>query len=385
MLGELGVSKRLRLLLEGESLFNDGTAVVVFTAVAALAGATAHGTEHVDALWIARLFFWEVGVGFVIGLAIGVAHYWLTSRVDDHLIEITLTTIAAFGSYLVAHSLHASGVIAVVTAGLMAGNFGHRLGMSPSTRVSLITFWEYVTFVANSLVFLLIGLEIDLARLWDHALVIVIAFGATLLGRGVTLGIAIPLISKTREKLPKKWAPLIWWGGLHGALSMVLAMSLPADYVHRGLIIDLAFGTVLLSILGQGLTLGALVKLLKLVPSHKDRRRHGELIARLQIAAAARAEVREHRERHQMTATVADRLESELSDTIATHEKDLLQLRSSSSHLEDEELHAAREHLIDIKQDALAECFASGVIDEEAMQTLVGELDARLNKLEEGD
>lgn len=383
MLGDLGVSKRLRTLLEGESLFNDGTAVVVFGAVAALAGAVHHGGEHVGAAWIARLFLWEVGIGFVIGLSIGIAHFWLTSRIDDHLIEITLTTVAAFGSYLVAHSLHASGVIAVVTAGLMAGNYGKRHGMSPSTRVSLISFWEYVTFVANSLVFLLIGLEIDLERLWDHAWIILLAWGATILGRAVTIALAVPLLRRTRERLPSKWTFVIWWGGLHGALSMVLAMSLPTDYVHRGLLIDLTFGTVLLSILVQGLTIGPLVRRLKLSRSNADHRLFAQLTARFQAAGAALREVRDQRASHQLSNKVAEDLENDLEDRLIDLENERDKLRRQSKDIEDEERRQTREHLIIVKKDALHECYAGGLIDEEVMRELVGELDFELNELEE--
>jgi len=383
MLGELGVSKRLRTLLEGESLFNDGTAVVVFGAVAAMAGAVHHGGHDIGAAWVARLFFWEVGVGLAIGLALGVAHYWVTSKIDDPLIEITLTTIAAFGSYLLAHAAHASGVIAVVTAGLMAGNFGHRLGMSPSTRVRLVSFWEYVTFVANSLVFLLIGLEIDLGRLWDHAAIVLVAYTATVLGRAVTLGIAVPLLHRTGERISAKWSAVIWWGGLHGALSMVLAMSLPQSYEHRGLIIDLTFGTVLLSIMLQGLTVGPLVRWLKLGTTHEEGRIYGELRARLQGIGAARAEVSLRRDRHEMTPAVADRLESELDDRTKKVRGELDELRSESSHLEEEELQQAREHLVVVEKDAVRASFSAGIVDEESLRHLLGELDIKLSELEE--
>lgn len=383
MLGELGVSKRLRVLLEGESLFNDGTAVVVFGAIVALAGVTQHGGDHVGVLWIARLFLWEVGLGFLIGLAIGVLHYWLTSRVDDHLIETTFTTIAAFGSYLVAHSLHASGVIAVVTAGLLAGNYGKRLGMSPSTRVSLMSFWEYITFVANSIVFLLIGLEIDLVRLWDHAGIVVLAWAATLLGRGVAIGIAAPILSRTEERLPLKWSAVIWWGGLHGALSMVLALSLPTSWEYRSLLIDLTFGGVLLSIIFQGLTVGPLVRWLGLSKSHEERRVYGEISSRFRALGRALREVREQRELHQISTVVAQQLEEEITTGLGKLENDLEELRRSSRDLEEEELRRTREHLIVLQKDTLKGCFAEGLIDDESMRDIVGELDLELTSLAE--
>lgn len=383
MLGDLGVTKRLRMLLEGESLFNDGTAVVVFGAVAALAGAAHHGGDHIGAAWVARLFLWEVGVGFGIGLAIGVLHFWITSRIDDHLIEITLTTVAAFGSYLVAHSLHASGVIAVVTAGLMAGNYGKRRGMSPSTRVSLISFWEYVTFVANSMVFLLIGLEIDLGRLWDHALIVLMAWGATVLGRAVAIGLAFPVLSRTHERLSPAWAAVVWWGGLHGALSMVLALSLPADYVHRGLIIDLAFGTVLISILAQGMTVGPLVRRLGLSRRTEARVLFARLTAEFHAAGAALRTLRGQRESHEVSQQVADTLGLELEGQLEKIEAKLDELRQDSEEIGRDELQSTREHLLIVRKDALHESFATGAIDDDVLRELVGEIDAELAELEE--
>lgn len=385
MLGDFGVSKRLRILLEGESLFNDGTAVVLFGALAALAGSSHYGGETIGAAWIARLFLWEVGIGFVIGISLGVLHFWVTSRIDDHLIEITLTAVVAFGSYLIAHAVHASGVIAVVTAGLMAGNFGKRHGMSPTTRVSLVNFWEFLTFVANSMVFLLIGLEIELSRLWDHAVVILLAWVATVLGRAVSIGIAVPLLSKTQERMPRKWPVVIWWGGLHGALSMVLAMSLPSSFEHRGLIIDLAFGTVLLSILAQGLTVGPLVKFLKLSKSNAEKKRFGELTARFRSTGTALRELEHQLKRHEVSSRVADVLREELRTKLEAVEEERDRLREQSSELQAEELHITREHLLIVQKDTLHELAVSGGVEEESLRDLLSEIDLELASLESGE
>ncbi len=274
-------------------------------------------------------------------------------------------------------------MIAVVTAGLMAGNYGKRHGMSPSTRVSLMSFWEYVTFVANSMVFLLIGLEIDLERLWSHAGVVVLAWLATVLGRAVALGLAVPLLSRTRERLPWRWSAVIWWGGLHGALSMVLALSLPVDYAHRPLLIDLAFGTVLLSILVQGLTVGPLVRWLGLAAKREERRIYGELSARFRSLGRALREVRDQREIHHLSSPVAGRLEAEIEAQLRQLEADLDRLRRQSRDLEHEELRRAREHLIVVRKDALQACLAEGLIDDETMSDLISELDLELTRLEE--
>ncbi len=157
------------MLVEGESLLNDGTAIVVFNVLLAFALSLAVGGEQPaalpDLLVGAMVDFVRVAVG---GLLIGLGLGWLTAqviaRLDDYLIETTLTTVLAFGSYLVAERLHLSGVLAVVAAGIVCGSLGLK-GMSPTTRIVLFNFWEYLAFIANSLVFLLIGLDINLPDL----------------------------------------------------------------------------------------------------------------------------------------------------------------------------------------------------------------------------
>jgi hypothetical protein len=180
----LGAPKRLAVLLEGESLFNDGTAVVLFNLAAAVAV-----TGTADWGGGLLLFVWTAGGGLLIGLGLG----WLISRViatiDDHLVETTLTTVLAFGSYLVAEQVGMSGVLAVVAAGLVNGNLGPQ-GMRPGTRLVVFTFWEYAAFLASSAVFLLIGLQVNLATLAEYAIPVVWAVAAVLSAAITIYGVA---------------------------------------------------------------------------------------------------------------------------------------------------------------------------------------------------
>jgi CPA1 family monovalent cation:H+ antiporter len=187
----LGVPKRLQVLLEGESLFNDGTAIVIFTLV--LSVATTGDFNLVNSI---IAFIFVAGGGLVVGLVLGMIFSQITRRINDPLIETTLTGVLAFGSYLVAEEIHIggvlaeeihlSGVLAVVAAGLIAGNVGPR-GMSPSTRVLVFNFWEIMAFLANSLVFLLIGLQIDLLALITNWQFIMWAIIAVLAARAVSV------------------------------------------------------------------------------------------------------------------------------------------------------------------------------------------------------
>jgi CPA1 family monovalent cation:H+ antiporter len=185
-------------------------------------------------------------------------------RIDEPMIEITITTIAAYGSFVAAERFHFSGVIATVTAGMVCGNIAAPIGMSPASRLAVESFWEYVAFALNSLVFLLIGLEVDLWQLLAEWRPIVLAFVAVSVGRALVIFLAAAILKGTTEAIPWRWIVVLTWGGLRGALSMVLALALPADFPYRSVIVSMTFGVVVLSILVQGITVGPLLRALGL-------------------------------------------------------------------------------------------------------------------------
>jgi len=256
---DLKVNERLSLILEAESLLNDGTAVVLF---GILFGAVAAQRSTVpEAI---GQYFLAVAGGAVLGLACGYLASRATETVDDPQIEITLTTILAYGSYLLAHRLHVSGVIATACAGLTLGSFGAKKGMSIRTRAAMQSFWEYVSFVMNSLVFLLIGLEIDVRKLLQNWSSVVLAIGAVVLGRAVSIYLLVPLSNRFAEKIPVRWQHAAVWGGLRGALALALALSLESTFPYRAQILNLTFGVVIFSIVVQGLTIKPFLSAIKL-------------------------------------------------------------------------------------------------------------------------
>jgi monovalent cation:H+ antiporter, CPA1 family len=254
----LGAPPRLTLLVEAESLVNDGTTIVLFTIVyAAVSGG---GISVATGL----LEFVEVvGLGLVVGAIVGLAVSHIIGRVDDPMIEISLTTIAAYGSFVVAEELHLSGVIATVSAGMLCGNIAPR-GMGPATRVAVESFWNYVAFALNSLVFVLIGLEVHIGRLLSEWRPILVAFVAVIGGRAFVVFLATAFLRWTREAIPWRWSVVLTWGGLRGALSMVLALALDPEFPHREIIVTMTFGVVLLSIVLQGITTEPLLRVLGL-------------------------------------------------------------------------------------------------------------------------
>lgn len=259
---ELGVPKRLSMILEGESLFNDGTAIVLFGILVA--------GVYSGNLGVAKgigLFFAVVVGAAVLGAFMGYLFTKITQQIDEPRIEITLTTILAYSSYLIAQSLHLSGVIATVAAGIVIGNWGAKIGMSARTRAAVWSFWEYAAFVINSLLFLLIGMQVrvaDLLHAWHATL---IAIGAALLGRALSVYGLTPVSNLFTMKIPARWQHLLVWGGLRGAIALALVLSLDTNFPYRSDLSVWTFGVVAFSILVQGFTIKPLINALGVTAS----------------------------------------------------------------------------------------------------------------------
>jgi monovalent cation:H+ antiporter, CPA1 family len=255
----LGVDNKLCVLIEGESLFNDGTAVVIFTLVLGFAAGGDNGWMHVT---------WEfvrvTGLAALVGTLIGVGAGVLTRSIDDPTIELTITLLSAYGAFIAAELMGVSGVIACVMAGLVTGTWGAQW-MSASTRTAVDSFWSYTAFLLNSFIFLLIGTEIHLATLVHYLPAILLGWVAINASRAAIVYAKCLVMRATGSRdFSFSWAALLTWGGLRGGLSMVLALALPRSFMHRELILHTTYGVVLLTLLVQGLTMKALVRALGL-------------------------------------------------------------------------------------------------------------------------
>lgn len=253
---DLNMSHRLSVLVEGESLLNDGTAAALFQIMlAAVIGG------HLSVARGAGMFVLEVGGGAVLGFACGYAASRITEALDAPEVEITLTTIVAYGTYMAAYHLHLSAIIATAMAGLTVGNVGVKHGMSDRTRSALVSFWEYFAFVMNSLIFLLIGLEVRINTLAQSWRPLLLAVAAVLAGRAVSIYLLVPASNLIAEKIPLRWQHVMVWGGLRGGLALALALSLDPSLPNRNQVLTLTFGVVVFSILVQGLTMKPLLEL----------------------------------------------------------------------------------------------------------------------------
>ncbi|MGH7655999.1 MAG: cation:proton antiporter [Gemmatimonadaceae bacterium] len=251
----LHVPPRLTTLLESESLLNDGTAIVFLALILSyVSGSTT--TPGAIAWELLRI----AGGGVLVGAAIGVAASQVTKRVDDPMIEITLTMVAAYGSFVLSDQLGVSGVLATVTAGVVCGSYGKRVGMSASTQVAIHAFWEYLSFALNSIVFLLIGFEVAYSHLMAAWREVGVAYLAALIARAGVIAVVTLLLHRTSERISPQWSVVLTWGGLRGALSMVLALGLAPDVAGGGLLVTMTFGVVLISLVVQGLSMPLLLR-----------------------------------------------------------------------------------------------------------------------------
>jgi CPA1 family monovalent cation:H+ antiporter len=260
---EMKVEPRLSLLVESESLLNDGAAAVAF----AILVSVAHGAGLQRGAMVLSLIWMTFG-GLAVGALVAGAALLVAGRTDDHLVEITLTTIAAYGSFLLAEHVHMSGVLAALAAGLVVGNV-ERIGwigcsISASGRDHLVSFWEYAAFLSNSVVFILIGSyeASQASRLFTLAAAL--AIGLVLVGRIAAVYPLCALFAFSPLKVDIRHQHVLVWGGLRGALALALALAVPDSVPEKGGIIIAAFAVVAFSIFVQGLTMPWLIKRLGL-------------------------------------------------------------------------------------------------------------------------
>ncbi|MEE8121385.1 MAG: Na+/H+ antiporter [Anaerolineales bacterium] len=367
---KLGAPKRLEVLLEGESLFNDGTAIVLFgLAIEALSVGEFNFIDGIISFIIVS------GGGIIVGLGLG----WVASRmiamVDDHLIGTTLTTVLAFGAYLVAEQLHLSGVLAVVAAGLIAGSIGEK-GMSPTTRLAVFNFWEYVTFLVNSAIFLMIGLQIEVSALWENRVLGLWAIVAVLIARAI----GIYGLTSFGRSIPSKWRHVLFWGGLRGAIALALALSLPAAMgEHRNTLTLMTFSVVLFTLLVQGISMEGLLRKLGLITHSEAQIEYEQRHAR---AIAARSGY-EHVERLHRIGLVSNHTWEKIHPIILQRVKALTsavqEALQVAPELEAGEINTARRESLRAQRNTLSTLRSDGVIGQETYEQLVAEVDIALD------
>ena len=262
----------------------------------------------------------------------------------------------------------------------MIGNFGAQVGMSSRTRVALWTFWEYVGFVINSLVFLLIGIEVHIVDLLDYWQPILLAMAATLAGRVLAVYTLTPLVNRfSKDPVPTAWQHVLMWGGIHGGVSIALALSLVSDFPQRGLILAMTFGVVAFSIVVQGLTISPLMRRMGISMGTEDE--YDQARVRQMAVASARAELETLWERHMLTAPVYQKLRAELDDAQTNVEDRIRALHESDAQWAADEERVARSQLLRAEKAAIQRAVTDGLISHHTAEDLAARADEQLEGL----
>lgn len=372
---ELGTPKRLSIIVEGESLFNDGTAVVLFEIV--LAVVLGHQVFSVtDSI---AQFFIVVAGGGVLGLITGFLFTQMMRHTNDPMVDMALTMVLAYGTFLLGEELHVSPVIAVVVAGIVMGNFASQRGFSASSRLTVTSFWAYIGFLINSAIFLLIGLDVHVGLLLANAGPVLVGIFAMLVARLLViypLGFIANRVSY--RGLSIKWVHVLFWGGLRGSVSLALALSLPIELPQRDLIELMAYGAVFFSVVGQGLTIQPLLKALNMTRKDEIYEEYERRRARWTIMHTSLHAVDDLHDRNMYPGQVRDRLKRRFETMTQEAWESLTELTTKNPQLLQADVEAVQRALADEQKVALEDMLRLGTISEETYYELNTEINKRI-------
>ena len=381
---EVSVPHRLVTLVEGESLLNDDVALVLFSLIL-----TAYTTGSLSPLHVIQEFLFVIIGGALVGIALGYLSIGLLRQADDPLGSILLTVAIALGAFQAGQFLHVSGVVAVVVAGLIVGNFEHSQVTSASTQVTLFSFWEYAGFGVNTFIFLLIGLEIKVTTLWQTLPGILLAFIAYQIGRALTVYPLLALVPLFDRPIPMRWRHVLFVGNIKGSLSTALALSLPATLPGREQLIAIVLGIVLLSLVGQGVTLPWIVQRLKLTYRSESYHQIEELQAQLMTAKAAQDELDGLFKSGVLAKAIYEEMRSTYQVQVAASERTLRDIYNQRSEFSREsrsdrtKLDAIRRQLLLAEKGALNDALRRRILSEDVVHERIKTINGKLLKLED--
>uniref|UniRef100_UPI0025B5AFC2 cation:proton antiporter n=1 Tax=Trichocoleus desertorum TaxID=1481672 RepID=UPI0025B5AFC2 len=387
---EVPVPGRLSTIVEGESLFNDGVALVLFSLILQVyeTGSLTVGEG------IQELIVVIIG-GSLVGAALGYLSTGLFVRSDDPLSSILLTVAVALGAFQLSQLIAVSGVVAVVVAGLILGNLGLSRGVSASSRITLLSFWDYAGFGVNTFIFLLIGLEIDLPTLWRTLPAVLLGVLAYQVGRSLCVYPLLAIVGRFDRAVPLRWQHVLFLGNIKGSLSMALALSLPASLPGRGELIILVFGAVLISLVVQGLGLPWVVRQLQLSPISHAGQQVEELQAQLIAAKAAQDELDGLLKTGVLPRSIFEEMRSAYQVQVVSAEKNLRDLfnrrtdpavvgHGSAETFGDRiKLDAIRRRLLLVEKGALNDALRKRILSPEIVRSRLHQIDEQLLKLED--
>ncbi|MYL44059.1 sodium:proton antiporter [Virgibacillus halodenitrificans] len=376
----LGVNKKLATIIEGESLFNDGLAVVLFN-ISAFSLIT-----YLDlGLEGAGLGVWEfikvISLGLIIGGALGFGFSRLTRYFDDYPLEIIFSIILFYGAFLLAECFHASGVIAVVVAALVFGNYGGKIGMSPTTKLNINNFWDVTALLANSLVFLMVGLEITRIDVHDKWGLIFLAILIVFIARSLAVYTSLLFI----KNIPTSWKHIFNWGGLKGSLSIALVLSLPRDFPGREDILIVAFSVVLFSLVIQGLTIKGLLSWLGISLKREGHEEYEEIIAHSHQYEAAIQEINKVKKNLFIAEPVSAEIVQAYKEKLDKLHEEMQRLLEKYPNLKQEQQIVLRKYALYAQHEAVELLETNDVISNEIAEKEKEAVTEKLVELEEED
>ena len=380
----LGVDRRLGIILEGESLFNDGVSIVVFGILVGLAT----GARSFSVIGGISTFVVTFLGGILLGGLAGLLFSEFMRRTEEPLIDLGLTTVLAYGVYLLAEQVFhglVSPVIAVVVAGIIVGNYGSEGRHGATTNAMILVFWEFIVFLINSAIFFLIGFEVDLGQLAISIQPVILSIIAILATRAIVVYALRYLINRRDNLVPLRWAHIIYWGGLRGAVSIALALSLPLNLPTRSLLITLTFGYVLFSLIVKGLTISPLLHRLGLTRASSAERSFQEMMVKMAGAQAALQAIDDLHRDNMLSDAMTRRLRREYTESVRSYQRQLDLMVVNEPTLAKVNAQLVQREIAFSQKQALVQLLRRGVVSEEIYRMGIHEIDERLRQEEMQD
>ncbi|SME94180.1 cation:proton antiporter [Pseudobacteriovorax antillogorgiicola] len=366
---------KLAVLMEGESLLNDGLAVVLGTIVFILLGFDHHASLSVP--WLVKFVLLEIGGSILLGGGIGFVISELMNESKDNLVLISFISIAAFGSFLIAEEIHSSGVLSCLTCGMVVGNMGAERNLSASSKLAVLAFLDYAAFAANSIIFLLIGLDLEIQQLPNDLGAILITWVAMLIARFFfvwQIDIWLP-------GMPKGYVPVIAWGGVRGGIAMVLALSIPQEFGFRDLAVHCIFGASLLTILIQSTTMKSVLGKYGLVKEKKQLQVIDVIKGKLSSLQSARY----HLEKQFKLGAISDEVYNQFSQELAYEGQKIEKWKDKTESLrkqaEEEEARLIKKQLLEVRKENILSAASHGSLEQEIAEKLIAEIDEEIHHL----
>ncbi|MBD2326328.1 cation:proton antiporter [Alkalinema sp. FACHB-956] len=379
---EIRVPSRLTTIVEGETLFNDAAALVSFNLILVV-----YATGSLTVIEGARELLVVALGGGLVGAILGYLSLPIFAQLNDPLSRLLLTVALALGTFQIGQFLGVSGAVAVVIAGLIFGNLGLTRSSSASDRIALLSFWEYAGFGVNTFIFLLIGIEINPVTLWKILPSILLVILACQLGRILSVYLLLAGLRWFDRPIPLRWQHVLFLGNIKGSLSMALALSIPLTLPGRNNIIELIFGAVLFSLVGQGLSLPWLVKRLKINQASDEMEQSGKLQIQLIAAKAAQDELDSLLKSGILPKAIYEELWASYQARVAESERVLRdfhnQYRADQLRGDRHGLDAIRRQLLLAEKGAVSAALRKRIVPEDLVQPYIKDLDEKLLKLED--